>query len=82
MGDVSFLRFVSVNNAHNLYWKQSKNFADGVSHHIKDSLFLTDPNVFGSVELPKGSRKAPKGSKTLKNKGIEAKSIKNLWKIY
>ncbi|CAK9057639.1 Cell surface hyaluronidase (Cell migration-inducing hyaluronidase 2) (Transmembrane protein 2) [Durusdinium trenchii] len=44
MGDVAFLRFVSVNNAHDMYWKESKNFADGVSHHIKDSLFLTDPN--------------------------------------
>ncbi|CAE7249476.1 Cemip2 [Symbiodinium sp. CCMP2592] len=43
MGDIAFLRFVSVNNAHDLYWKESKNFADGQSHHIRDSLFLSDP---------------------------------------
>lgn len=29
MGDISFRRLVSVNNAHDLYWKESKNFADG-----------------------------------------------------
>ena len=29
--------------AHNMYWKISKNFADGVSYHIKDSLFLNSP---------------------------------------
>ena len=42
MGDVSYKRLVSVNNAHNMYWKRSKNFADGVSYHIEDSLFLCD----------------------------------------
>jgi len=44
MGDIAFRRFISVNNAHDLYWKESKNFADGVSHHVRDSLFLSDPN--------------------------------------
>lgn len=39
LGDVQFLRFVSINNLHVMYWKQSKNFADGRSSHVKDSLF-------------------------------------------
>ena len=72
MGDVSFLRFVSVNNAHDLYWKQSKNFADGVSHHIKDSLFLTDPNVEGSVRscgLRRASTKPRNGRALSGNRG-------------
>eukprot|EP00437_Effrenium_voratum_P009909 CAMPEP_0181428788 /NCGR_PEP_ID=MMETSP1110-20121109/16861_1 /TAXON_ID=174948 /ORGANISM="Symbiodinium sp., Strain CCMP421" /LENGTH=1773 /DNA_ID=CAMNT_0023552029 /DNA_START=37 /DNA_END=5358 /DNA_ORIENTATION=- len=44
MGDIAFVRMIGVNNAHNMYWKESKNFADGQSHHIRDSLFLSDPN--------------------------------------
>lgn len=39
MGDIAFRRFISVNNAHDLYWKESKNFADGslttlAKHHL------------------------------------------------
>ena len=32
-----------------LYWKETKNFGDGVSYHVQDSVFLNDPNdgVFG-----------------------------------
>ena len=47
--DVQMLRFRSSNNLKNWYWKQTKNFQDGVSSHIKDSRFswYTDLNVPG-----------------------------------
>jgi len=43
MGDISYVRYISVNNGHSMYWKTSKNFADGVSHHVIDSIFANDP---------------------------------------
>ena len=32
-----------------LYWKETKNFGDGVSYHVKDSIFINDPadGVYG-----------------------------------
>jgi hypothetical protein len=52
MGDVSFVRYTSVNNFHGMYWKKSKNFADGVSHHIRDSVFANDPtDPYGFLQL-------------------------------
>jgi len=52
MGDVAFLRYRSLNNAHSMYWKASKNFADGVSHHMKDCVFANDPeDSFGILQL-------------------------------
>ena len=49
VGDIMWRGLISANNAHNMYWKISKNFADGVSHHIKDSLMLNSPTdgVYG-----------------------------------
>jgi len=49
VGDISYKGLISVNNVHGMYWKRSKNFADEVSYHIQDSVFLNDPNdhVFG-----------------------------------
>eukprot|EP00440_Ansanella_granifera_P037063 gb/GFBE01040220.1/.p1 GENE.gb/GFBE01040220.1/~~gb/GFBE01040220.1/.p1 ORF type:complete len:1500 (+),score=225.46 gb/GFBE01040220.1/:1-4500(+) len=44
MGDIQFINFTSVNNAHAMYWKQSKNFADGRLWHVLDSTFANDPN--------------------------------------
>mmetsp|Transcript_35303 Transcript_35303/g.94015 ORF Transcript_35303/g.94015 Transcript_35303/m.94015 type:complete len:1048 (-) Transcript_35303:226-3369(-) len=53
LGDVQYRNLVSVNNAHPLYWKTSKNFADGRLHHIVDSVFLNDPSdgVYGQLTL-------------------------------
>lgn len=39
----------SVETHSRLYWKETKNFGDGVSYHIQDSVFINDPNdgVYG-----------------------------------
>ncbi|CAE8605090.1 unnamed protein product [Polarella glacialis] len=44
IGDLQFVNYTSVNNAHAMYWKQSKNFADGRLWHMRDSTFAHDPN--------------------------------------
>ena len=46
MGDISFRRLKSIDNANMLYWKESKNFADGVSYHVEDSFFAHKPGIF------------------------------------
>eukprot|EP00443_Scrippsiella_acuminata_P042009 CAMPEP_0115286310 /NCGR_PEP_ID=MMETSP0270-20121206/61878_1 /TAXON_ID=71861 /ORGANISM="Scrippsiella trochoidea, Strain CCMP3099" /LENGTH=1525 /DNA_ID=CAMNT_0002703355 /DNA_START=436 /DNA_END=5010 /DNA_ORIENTATION=+ len=52
LGDVSFVRYVSLNNAHSFYWKTSKNFADGVSHHFKDGLIANnDKDAYGRLQV-------------------------------
>merc|ERR1719203_466581 len=51
MGDVMYLRLTSINNAHSIYWKDSKNFADGKSHHMLDCTFANAPGDFGSIQL-------------------------------
>eukprot|EP00933_Yihiella_yeosuensis_P028748 TRINITY_DN22577_c0_g2_i1.p1 TRINITY_DN22577_c0_g2~~TRINITY_DN22577_c0_g2_i1.p1 ORF type:complete len:1594 (+),score=244.66 TRINITY_DN22577_c0_g2_i1:990-5771(+) len=53
MGDIAFVRLVSVNNAHNVYWKESKNFADSSATHIKDSIFANDPSdtIYGNLQF-------------------------------
>jgi len=51
MGDVMYLRYTSVNNAHPVYWKDSKNFADGKSHHMLECVFANDPADFGAIQL-------------------------------
>ena len=43
-GDISWVRYTSVNNDHPIYWKWSKNFVDGKSVHIEDSLIVNDRN--------------------------------------
>ena len=50
-GDISFKRLFSVNQAHNMYWKQSKNFADKKSYHLEDSVFLNNPQDSGLLRL-------------------------------
>ena len=39
MGDISWRRLKSVDNHSLLYWKESKNFGDGVSYHVENSFF-------------------------------------------
>jgi len=52
MGDVQFINYTSVNNAHSLYWKTSKNFVDGRLYHIVDSTFVNDPSdSYGQLQL-------------------------------
>lgn len=41
-GDIMYLRYVSVNNGHSMYWKTSKNFADPSAHHMKDCIIAND----------------------------------------
>jgi len=51
-GDISYVRYTSVNNGHAMYWKRSKNFADGVSHHMRDSVFANHPSLgYGALQL-------------------------------
>ena len=58
-GDISWVRYTSVNNAHALYWKFSKNFANPDGYHLKDSMIVNDPDdhVAGQLWmlLPGGS---------------------------
>jgi hypothetical protein len=46
-GDVQYHNHIAVNNNNNLYWKETKNFADGCSAHISNSYF-----VDGNIALP------------------------------
>ena len=46
MGDISFRRLKSIDNASLLYWKESKNFADGVSYHVEGSFFAHKSGIF------------------------------------
>lgn len=39
-----FQRLYSVNQAHNIYWKKTKNPADKQLPHLEDCVFLNDPN--------------------------------------
>eukprot|EP00927_Polykrikos_kofoidii_P025548 TRINITY_DN2292_c0_g1_i5.p1 TRINITY_DN2292_c0_g1~~TRINITY_DN2292_c0_g1_i5.p1 ORF type:complete len:1175 (-),score=137.28 TRINITY_DN2292_c0_g1_i5:107-3631(-) len=65
MGDVRFERFTSVNNNAPLYWKTSKNFADGGWEHIKDAVFANDPGDYGGLSLL-----APNGAFTFGMKNV------------
>lgn len=40
LGDVQWDHFRSINNNHGMYWKETKNFADGCSVHVKNSVFM------------------------------------------
>eukprot|EP00931_Biecheleriopsis_adriatica_P067560 TRINITY_DN4167_c0_g1_i1.p1 TRINITY_DN4167_c0_g1~~TRINITY_DN4167_c0_g1_i1.p1 ORF type:complete len:1079 (-),score=142.05 TRINITY_DN4167_c0_g1_i1:102-3338(-) len=52
MGDIQFINYTSVNNAHAMYWKTSKNFADGRLWHVVDSFFANDPSdSYGSLQF-------------------------------
>eukprot|EP00930_Biecheleria_cincta_P056436 TRINITY_DN42567_c0_g1_i1.p1 TRINITY_DN42567_c0_g1~~TRINITY_DN42567_c0_g1_i1.p1 ORF type:complete len:863 (-),score=115.76 TRINITY_DN42567_c0_g1_i1:230-2818(-) len=44
LGDVSFVRYTSVNNQHAMYWKEGKTFADPEAHHVRDSVIANDPS--------------------------------------
>ena len=51
-GDISFVRSYFVNQAHNMYWKKSKNMADKTSAHLQDCVFLnsnSDPGMSSLV---------------------------------
>ena len=39
-----FQRLYSVNQAHNIYWKKTKNPANKQLPHLEDCVFLNDPN--------------------------------------
>jgi hypothetical protein len=43
--DVQWLRYTGVNNGASVYWKTSKQMADGVSAHIKDSRIVRTRNL-------------------------------------
>jgi len=47
LGDIQWLRFNSINNNHGMYWKSTKNFADGCTVHVKDSVFRTYDGMWG-----------------------------------
>ena len=65
-GDISFVRYKSVNNVHGLYWKFSKNFADDESIHVQDSIFVNDPDdQIGMLRLY-----LPGGSFTFRMKNV------------
>ena len=50
LGDIQYLRYTSVNNLHHMYWKESKNFADGASAHLKDAVFASGgPSANGAA---------------------------------
>ncbi|CAE8721235.1 unnamed protein product, partial [Polarella glacialis] len=52
IGDLQFVNYTSVNNGHAMYWKQSKNFADGRLWHMRDSTFAHDPNdKYGQLKV-------------------------------
>ena len=46
-GDVQYQGHIAVNNNNNIYWKETKNFADGCSAHISNSYY-----VDGNMALP------------------------------
>ena len=47
--DVQWLRYTGVNNGASVYWKTSKQMADGVSAHIKDSRIVRIQNLVPGV---------------------------------
>merc|ERR1712151_854500 len=52
MGDVQFVNYTGINNTHNMYWKTSKNFADGRLFHVVDSLIANDPSdSYGQMQF-------------------------------
>lgn len=51
LGDIQYLRYTGVNNLKSMYWKHTKNFADGYSAHIKDSRFVFYSDL-GLVGMP------------------------------
>ena len=46
-GDVQYQGHIAVNNLNNVYWKETKNFADGCSAHISNSYYAD-----GNMALP------------------------------
>ena len=49
MGDISFRKLTSIDNASLLYWKESKNFGDGVSCHVEDAFFAHKNGEIGML---------------------------------
>ena len=47
VGDVQYHAHIAQNNNNNIYWKESKNFADGCSAHISNSYYAD-----GNIALP------------------------------
>jgi hypothetical protein len=47
VGDFQYNRHVSINNLNNIYWKETKNFADGCSGHIVNGYYSG-----GNMALP------------------------------
>jgi len=47
LGDIQYLRHTAVDSNNLMYWKETKNFADGCSAHIKDSTYIN-----GAMALP------------------------------
>jgi len=55
LGDVAYLSYTGINNLKNMYWKTTNNFQDGVSSHIKDSVFGWYNGIFVNVRQNDGS---------------------------
>ena len=59
--DVRYSRYVGINNQHCMYWKSSKNFADGSLYHITDSICINAPIVGDLFSIPAGQFFWPRG---------------------
>ena len=68
--DVRYLRYVGINNQHCMYWKSSKNFADGSLYHITDSICINAPIVGDLFSIPAGQFFGPAGGFTFGLKNV------------
>jgi len=74
LGDVEYRRYMGINNAHCMYYKSSKNFADRKSYHMRDSVCITDSSdpVFQSHPevRPSGQLFGPAGAFTFRLRNV------------
>lgn len=68
--DVRYSRYVGINNQHCMYWKSSKNFADGSLYHITDSICINAPIVGDLFSIPAGQFFGPAGGFTFGLKNV------------
>jgi len=73
LGDIQYLRYTGINNGHSMYWKASKNFADGFSAHIKDSIFAGSDGGNAVPEAANGAIQmlGPSGTFTFIMDGVQ-----------
>jgi hypothetical protein len=51
LGDVQLINYTGVNNGHAMYWKASKNFADGRLWHVVGSTFVQEDHDYGVLQF-------------------------------